>query len=131
MASLAIGVRRGALLTLWGRRRSSLTVIEVNGFGVALSFGVVHLLTIAAVVMHASPPVVMSVLATVSLVVGSLVMWKGTGSSVAVDVDDAVVIVAVMAIGVPLYLQGSPFDAYEDQVLVSIVRRLSVLELPR
>jgi hypothetical protein len=130
MAGLAIGVTPGALLTLLWRPRSPLTVIEVVGFGIALSFGVVHLLTIAAVTMHAGPLTIMSVLAVASLVVGCLVMWKGTGS-VVVDVDDIVVVAAVMAIGVPLYLQGSPFDAYEDQVLVSIVRRLSVLEVPR
>jgi hypothetical protein len=130
MAGLAIGVTPGALLTLLWRPRSPLTVLEVIGFGIALSFGTVHLLTIAAVAIHASPAAIMSTLAVASLVVGCLAMWKGTGS-VVLTVDDLVVAAAVMLIGVPLYLQGSPFDAYEDQVLVSIVRRLSVLETPR
>ena len=130
LATLAIGVTPGALLTLLWKPRSPLTIIEVVGFGIALSFGVVHLLTIGAVAMHVSPLITMSVLSAASLVMGCLVIWRGTGSLV-VDVDDLIIIAAVIVIGVPLYQQGSPFDAYEDQVLVSIVRRLSVLELPR
>ena len=129
-ATLAMGVTPGALLTLLWRPRSSLTIIEIVGFGIALSLGVVHLLTIAAVTAHVSPAYVLAVLAVASLAAAVAMVRRGTGTIV-VDLDDIVVLATVVIIGVPLYLQGSPFDAYEDQVLISIVRRLSVLEMPR
>ena len=129
-AALAVGVTPGALLTLLWRPRSTLAVIEVIGFGIALSFGIVHLLTIAAVATHVSALFVLSALAAASLAAAAIVMWKGTGA-VVVDLDDLAVLAVVVVIAVPLYLQGSPFDAYEDQVLASIVRRLAALPAPR
>ena len=129
-AALAVGITPGALLTLLWRPRSTLTVIEVIGFGIALSFGIVHLLTIAAVAAHLSPLFILSALGVATLAAAAIVIWKGTGA-VVVDLDDLVVLAVIVAIGVPLYLQGSPFDAYEDQVLASIVRRLAALPAPR
>ena len=47
--------------------------------------------------------------------------------TVILTVDELIVLALLLGVAVPLYLQGSPFDAYEDQVLVAITRRLSEL----
>ena len=68
-STLALAVVPGALITLLWRVRPRLHVLELLGFGVALSFGVVHLLTIVAVSIHASPNSIL-----IGLVLASFVM---------------------------------------------------------
>ena len=37
--------------------------------------------------------------------------------------DEVIVLVLIAGLGIPLYLQGSPIEMYEDQVLVAVMRR--------
>jgi len=129
-ATVALGVVPGALLTLLAPPRVRLSMLEVIGFGIALSFGVVHLLTMAAVSAHLSPAFVLAGMAIASVGIAGLAIRRSSGE-VAVSVDELIVLVLTLALGVPLYLQGSPFDVYEDQVLAAIMRRLSELQAPR
>jgi hypothetical protein len=129
-STLALAVVPGALITLLWRVRPRLHVLELLGFGIALSFGVVHLLTIVAVSIHASPNSIL-----IGLVLASFVMVvravRAPSITVIFTIDELIVLGLLVAVAVPLYMQGSPFDAYEDQVLVSIMRRLSALDAPR
>ena len=61
-ATLVVGLVPGALATLLWRPRPHLPALEVVGFGIAISFGVTQLLTIAAVTAHLSPAVMLVVL---------------------------------------------------------------------
>lgn len=129
-STLVLFVVPGALITVLWRVRSQLHALELLGFGIALSFGVVHLLTIVAVSIHASPNSIL-----IGLVLASFVMVvravRAPSITVIFTIDELIVLGLLVAVAVPLYVQGSPFDAYEDQVLVSIMRRLSELQAPR
>ena len=129
-STLALAVVPGALITLLWRVRPRLHVLELLGFGIAFSFGVVHLVTIVAVSTHASPNLIL-----IGLLLASFVMVvravRAPSITVICTIDELIVLGVLVAVAVPLYMQGSPFDAYEDQVLVSITRRLSELQAPR
>ena len=129
-ATLAVGIVPGALLTLLWRPRPQLSALELVGFGIAVSFGVVHLLTMVAVSAHLSPVVILTVLVVASALMAARVFQRGLGT-VVLSMDEMIVFALLCILGVPLYLQGSPVDVYEDQVLAAIVRRLSVLDAPR
>ncbi len=53
-AALAIGIVPGACVTLLWRPKPVLTLLELLGYGMAVSFGLVHLLTVTALVIHLS-----------------------------------------------------------------------------
>ena len=129
-ATLVVGIVPGALATLLWRPRPQLSALEVVGFGIALSFGVVHLLTMLAVSAHVSPVFILAGLGIASALMAGRLIYKGSGA-VVVSIDELIVLALLFVLAVPLYLQGSPFDAYEDQVLASIARRLSELQSPR
>jgi hypothetical protein len=129
-ATLALAVVPGVLATLLVPPRPQLSILEVIGFGIALSFGFLHLVTTVAVSMHAGPPVMLGLIAVLSAVMAARVIQKSS-VSIAVTIDECVVCALVILLAVPLYLQGSPFAVYEDQVLAAIVRRLSELPSPR
>ena len=129
-ATLALAVVPGALATLLWRPRPQLSMLELLGFGVAASFGIVQLLTILAVSFHTSPGLILTGLGLVLFLV-ALRAAKRTSATLFITVDELIVLALVAAVAVPLYLQGSPVEAYEDQVLVAIMRRLSALDAPR
>jgi hypothetical protein len=129
-ATLAVGVLPGALLMLWWRPRPVVTVIEIIGFGMALSFGIVQLLTILAVTTHLGPHIILAGGGLGLLVVAVVVVRRNAGP-VILTLDELIVLIPVLLLGIPLYMQGSPFAVYEDQVLAAIVRRLAVLDAPR
>jgi hypothetical protein len=129
-ATMAVGVLPGALLMLLWRPRPVVTVIEIFGFGMALSFGIVHLLTILAVTTHLAPHIVLAG-AGIGLMVVAVIVVRRNAGAVILTLDELIVLVPVLLLGIPLYLQGSPFAVYEDQVLAAIVRRLAALDAPR
>jgi hypothetical protein len=128
--TLALALVPGVLTILLWRPRPRLSALEVLGLGIAVSFGVVQLLTIFAVSVHTGPTVMLTGLGLASIVMA----WRavrGPSMTVLLTVDELIVLALLLGVAVPLYLQGSPFDAYEDQVLVAITRRLSELSAPR
>jgi hypothetical protein len=129
-ATLAVGVVPGALLVLLWRPRPVFTVLEIVGFGMALSFGLVQLLTIVAVTTSLGPHIVLAGAGVGLLVVAAVVVRRNAGT-VVLTLDELIVLIPVLLLGIPLYMQGSPFAVYEDQVLAAIVRRLAALDAPR
>ena len=129
-ATLALGMIPGTLLTLLFPPRPRLSLLETVGFGIALSFGFFHLATTIALSAHLSPPVVLIAMATLSGIAAARVIAKAS-VSIVITIDEVIVCVILVALAIPLYLQGSPFAVYEDQVLASIARRLSELQAPR
>ena len=129
-ATLAVGLVPGVLVTILWRPRAELTLLETIGFGMALSFGVVHLLTILAVTTHLGPHIILAG-AGVGLMLVAVAVVRRNAGAVILTLDELIVLVPVLLLCIPLYVQGSPFAVYEDQVLAAIVRRLAALDAPR
>src|SRR5688572_7514397 len=129
-ATVALGIIPGVLVTLLLPPRRTLSLLEAIGFGIAISFGLLHVVTTIAVSAHLSPGFMLVVIGIASAIMAGQLIRK-TSVSIVVSLDELIVLVLMMLLAVPLYLQGSPFDMYEDQVLASIVRRLSELQSPR
>ena len=129
-ATVALGIIPGVLVTLLLPPRRMLSLLEAIGFGIAISFGLLHVVTTIAMSAHLSPGFVLVVIGIASAIMAGQLIRK-TSVSIVVSLDELIVLVLVLLLAVPLYLQGSPFDMYEDQVLAAIVRRLSELQAPR
>ena len=129
-ATLAVGVVPGVLITLLWRPRSELTFLETAGLGVAISFGVVQLLTILAIATHLSPTIIMVALGGGCAVMAVAIFVRGA-QKVVVRVDEIILSALLIVLGVLLYRLASPVEWFEDQVHVAIVRRLSALTTPR
>ena len=128
-AMLVVAVVPGVLVTLLWRPRPQLSLLELLGFGIAVSFGLAQLVTIAAVSVHASPTVVLAGLGVASILMVARAVSRSS-LDVLVTADEVIVLVLIAGIAVPLYVQGSPVEMYEDQVLVAVMRRLSALDAP-
>jgi hypothetical protein len=105
-------------------------LLETVGFGVAISFGVVQLLTMLAISAHLSPTVIMVMLAVGCAIIVAAIFVRGA-QKVVVPVDELILSAMLIALGALLYRLGSPVEWFEDQVHVAIVRRLSALTSPR
>lgn len=127
-ASLAIGILPGALALLAFRAPTAVTELELLGFGFALSFVLVQLLTIAAIAGHWSAVTSMEVGAAITGVLAVIVLARGARISVAGD--RLLLLLLVTMIGGALYVQGSPYSSSEDQIHVALVRRLAFWESP-
>ena len=123
-ATLAVGVVPGALITLLWRPRSELTLLETAGFGVAISFGVVQLLTILAIAAHLSPAIILVALGVGCAIILAAIFVRGT-PKVVVPIDEIILSAMLVVLGALLYRLGSPVEWFEDQVHVAIVRRLT------
>jgi hypothetical protein len=105
-------------------------LLEVIGFGVAISFGLVHLIAVFAVFAHVGASITLGMLATASTLMAIRTIWRPFGL-VVITLDELIVLSALLTLSVFLYNLGSPVTWWEDQVHVSIVRRLSELASPR
>jgi hypothetical protein len=128
-ATLAIGVLPGAALTLFWRPHPGLTLLEIVGFGIALSFGLVQLLTILAISAHVSPIVTLSILFVATTGSAVAVLLRSV-DRVRISLDDAIVLIVIAAAAATLYIVGAPVDSAEDQIHAAIARRLSALGSP-
>jgi hypothetical protein len=129
-ATVAVGVVPGALATMLWRPRPQLTLLEVVGFGIAISFGLVHLLAILAVFAHVGASITVGMLAVGSTLMAIRTSWRPSGL-VVITLDELLVLSLLLALSVFLYNLGSPVTWWEDQVHVALVRRLSELASPR
>ena len=128
-ATLALTIVPGALVTLAWRPRPQVSLLALLGYGVAISAGLVQLLTIAAVSAHLSPVISLTLLGVAAALVGSRAIRRDA-AVVTLSTDEVVIACALILLAVPLYLQGSPVAVYEDQVLAAVTRRLSALDAP-
>jgi hypothetical protein len=78
-ATVAVGVVPGALATMIWRPRRALTLLEVIGFGIAISFGLVHLLAIFAVSAHVGASITVGMLAVGSTLMAIRTIWRPSG----------------------------------------------------
>ena len=129
-AAVAIGIVPGALATMWWRPRPVLTFLELAGLGTVVSFGLVQLLTIAAVAAHFSAAASVTILLVASMATASRLVVR-PGADVVISYDELIVAALLGVMAVALYRLGSPVEWFEDQVHVAIVRRLAEVTSPR
>jgi len=128
-ATLGIGLVPGVLVTLLWQPRPNMSLLEVSAFGIAVSFGLAHLLAIIAISAHVSPVVSLSILGIASMLITVCVMRRPAGR-IEVTLDEVIVLVLLVILGWSLYLVGAPVDSSEDQIHAGIALRLSQLANP-
>ena len=74
-ATAVVGIVPGVLIALLWRPRP-MSVLELVGFGIAISFGVAQLLTIVAVSAHFSPVVMLTMFLGLALLAAARVIWR-------------------------------------------------------
>jgi hypothetical protein len=129
-AAIAVGIVPGALVTMWWRPRPVMTLLELVGLGTIVSFGLVQLLTIAAVAAHFSAATAAVVLVVASTAVAVHLVFQAA-PELRLTYDELIVAGLLGVLAVALYRLGSPVEWFEDQVHVAIVRRLAELTSPR
>jgi len=129
VAALVVGVTPGVLITLAWRPRSELDLLELAAMGAAVSFGLVHLLTVAIILLHGSVQIgSVIMLAAQGCAAGGIWYWSRHRTMlIRVAPDDVIGLALLVLVAACLYAQGSPFNGWEDQIHVSIVRRLAAL----
>lgn len=130
-AAILAGIVPGMCITLLTRHKPALTLLELVGCGLAVSLGLVHLLTVGAVLIGVGPGLTIAVLAAGSFVAALWLFQRaGSAPAVLIRLDEGVIAALIGGLAVFLYLQGSPVDPLEDQVHVAIVSRLAGLSQP-
>ncbi|MGH9721447.1 MAG: hypothetical protein ACRD8O_14655, partial [Bryobacteraceae bacterium] len=129
LATMVVAVVPGGLAVLGWRAMPSLGMLEWLAISIALSFGIVHLITVAMILAHGS---VLAVSGALVVALGGVGAWLAVRrtrplSQLSVDVEDVIGLGLLLVLGVFLYIQGSPVAEWEDQIHVSIVRRMAAL----
>ena len=123
-----VGVAPGLALLLAWRPRAAFGVGELLGFSVAVSFAVLQLLTVAALVVHW--PMWVSIVALCALIaVHAAVAFRGN-VAITVGGADAVLLSVLGILAIYLYVAGAPFHGGEDRIHVVLVQRLAHLDAP-
>jgi hypothetical protein len=131
-ASLIVGVAPGAVTLLAWRPRQSFALLEWLGLSIGISCAVVQLVTIGAVALHQSPGRGIGALGLVVAVHLWMCFRRGdSGPRVRVSRSDVALLLALAALGLFLYAEGSPIVAQQEgRVHISIIQRLSQLATP-
>ena len=129
LATFVVAVVPGGLAVVAWRATPSIGMLEWLAISVALSFGIVHLITVAMIVAHGGVPTLSGALvATLGAAGAWLAMARRTAATrVSIDIDDVIGLLFLVVLGALLYLQGSPVGEWEDQVHAAIVRRMAAL----
>lgn len=129
-ATLAVGMLPGMLATLLWQPRPRISVLELMGWGIGISFSLAHLLTILAVSAHLDGAVILGVLLIGATLMAGVVIRRSS-CTIVVSLDELIVLALLVVLGWSLYMVGAPVDNTEDQIHASIARRLSQLASPR
>jgi hypothetical protein len=128
-ASIAIGVVPGALVILAWRPGSDFTLLELLGAGIAVSFGLVQLMTMLMMTVHRSSLDALFILGVVAIG-HAVVVARTPGVSVRLPRHQLWLGLAIAAVAGCLYMVGAPYDSTEDAIHVALVRRLTFLANP-
>ncbi|MBV9119359.1 MAG: hypothetical protein JOZ39_01530 [Chloroflexi bacterium] len=124
-SALLIGLLPGSLLVML-LTRGPWCLLEVLGLGIAASIALVEVLTVAAISLHLTVWTVALAL-VVLCVAGTLAiaLRRGHPYPVRIEPTDLPLLVVFALVGAVLYLKGAPFASGEDQIHISVVRRLA------
>lgn len=130
-AGVLVTVVPGALTVLAWRPRDTFSLLELIGISLGVSFALVQLVTIAAVLY--AWPVDASIAVLAGWTIAHAVVAarrRGTGVGVSASYGEAALAMVLVLLGIALYAAGSPFDTSEPRIHVAIVRRLVHLASP-
>jgi hypothetical protein len=131
-ATAVIALVPGMLVSAAARPRPRVTLLEWSGIAIAVSLGLVQILTIAAMVFHV-PSIRVAMAVAILCVAGTVVViLRKTGAEADLVLERTEMAIALLlaVLSVYLYLRGSPVSAGEDQIHIGVVRRLAFLERP-
>src|SRR6185503_2100471 len=128
LSSAVVGFIPGALAVLAWHPRRSFDALELAGLGLAVSFGVNELLTIAALVAHWSATVSLALLG-IFIVAAAAVAWQRP-TTVDVEWHHVAIVGGLGILAAYLYAAGSGYDNVEDRIHIAIIERLSYLNRP-
>lgn len=127
--TIAAGVLPGAALILSWRPRVTFGLLEFLAISIALSLGVVHLVTVLLILAHGGiPSASVALLAALAVIATGVLVRRGNPVRVRIEGGDLLGLLVLGVLATVLYVQGSPVVDWEDQVHVSIVRRLAALD---
>jgi hypothetical protein len=128
--SALVGIVPGASILLAWRPMKSIGLIEFLGFSIGFSFGLVQLLTVGALTVHASPVVVLLVFAGIVGIHAGAAFRRDNRMAVTVSRGELAVLLLSATLALFLYASGSPFDNQEDRIHISVIERLAHLQSP-
>ena len=128
LSSAVVGFVPGALAVLAWHPRRSFDALELAGLALAVSFGLLELLTIAALLGHWGPVVSLVLIGAFILAAG--VRARRREVTVHIGSAHAAIIVALSLLAVFLYAAGSGYDNVEDRIHIAIIERLAHLTRP-
>lgn len=124
----AIGVAPGALLVLLVWPRRSVRLLELLGLGITLSFALVGLLAALAILLHGSANQALMSLLLLSVGLAVVAAWRPASlQRVWIGPAELTIGMLLLLVAAILYIDGSPPFAGEDQIHISVIRRLAAL----
>ena len=131
LPAVALGMLPGLLVTLFGWRGARWNLTEWLAAGIAISFGLVQLPTviglgfgIATSTMAAISAGLLAIAALALLVSNRPLVYLTVGR------DELLALTAILAVAGIAYVKGSPFFADEEQIHLSVIRRIAEAPSP-
>ncbi|HEY6507911.1 MAG TPA: hypothetical protein VIY56_07845, partial [Vicinamibacterales bacterium] len=128
-ASLAVVVAPGVLVMLAWRAEPEPCLFDVLGAGLGISIVLAQMCTVVAVAYHLPIAVVTVALGAVATA-HAIAALRSRAVVVQVSRAELLLGLAVVGVGVCLYMVGSPIDSTEDAIHIGLVRRLTHLAAP-
>jgi hypothetical protein len=130
LPALALGLLPGFLAALM-LRRAAWSMTGLLGVSIALSMGLAQVPTLIGLGLHIPTNSVALGYAAVLTAVGlALSLSKRTLACVTLGKGEGLVLVAIAAVSCLAYVKGSPFFSDEDQMHISIIRRIAAETAP-
>jgi hypothetical protein len=130
LAATAIAVAPGALLLAAWRPRPLFSAFDWLALGLGLSLVLIQAITIFVMTVHTSAFVGQYILLGFCGLCGVIAIARRSAGDVALRGDELGLGLGIAVIAGFLYVQGSPVHPIEDQIHISIVRRLAFLAHP-
>jgi len=130
-AGVLVTVVPGALTVLAWRPRDTFSLLELTGISLGVSFALVQLVTIMAVIY--AWPVDTSITLLAGWIIAHAIVAarrRRTGVVVGASYGEMALVIVLVLLGLSLYAAGSPFDTTEPRIHVALVRRLVHLSSP-
>src|ERR1043166_3038591 len=130
LASTAVLLVPGISVLVAWRPRPRLSVIEAISLGCGVSFGLVQLLTIVAMLLHRSLGEMLAVLGVVTVLHLAVFVARRRRMRITATRGEWLLLASFGVVAAGAYLRGSPFGDVEDYIHIALVRRLISLPHP-
>ena len=130
-ATLAVGLVPGVLVLMLARPLTRFGFLELVGLGIPVSIGLIQVLTLISLLLHLSAvAVAFGAAATCAAAALFLCSRAKVPDALELKRGEIGIFLLLAVLALFLYLAGSPCSQIEDQIHVSVIRRLSILARP-